>query len=125
MDLDQAVWVFDTSCKGFAPDQRRAWNTIRAKLVEGQKPSKIGGRKGRTEMKEQSYAVVSQNMSSKWVRYYEWADSVSKKFQGHFLTVKDAIDAIPQSYRIIKVNITDNNGKEIDYTINRDAPTKQ
>ena len=39
MDLDQAVWVFDTSCKGFAPDQRRAWNTIRAKLVEGQKPS--------------------------------------------------------------------------------------
>jgi len=37
MDLDQAVWVFDTSC--FAPDQRRAWNTIRAKLVEGQKPT--------------------------------------------------------------------------------------
>ena len=75
-------------------------------------------------MKEQSYAVISQNISPKWIRYYEWADSVSKKFQGRFLTVKDAIDAVPQSYRIIKVDITDNNGKEIDYTINRDAPTE-
>ena len=72
---------------------------------------------------KQDYAVVSQNMASNWVKFYEWADSTSRKFTGHFLRVQDAIDAVPEKFRIIKVDITDDDGKDISYTINRDAPT--
>ena len=73
----------------------------------------------------ETFAAVSQNTTSNWVRFYEWAGSDTKKFTGHFLDVEDAIKAIPQKYRMIKVDITDNDGKPISYTINRDAPTKQ
>lgn len=71
----------------------------------------------------ETFAVVSQNIDSNWVRFYEWAGSDTKKFTGHFLNVEDAIKAVPQTYRMIKVDITDNDGKPISYKINRDAPT--
>lgn len=68
------------------------------------------------------FAAVSQNIASNWVKFYEWAGSDTKKFTGHFLNVKDAINAVPLEYRKIKVDITDNGGKPISYVINRDAP---
>ena len=67
-------------------------------------------------------ATVSQNMTKDWVRFYEWSDSTSKKFTGRFTNVEDAINAVPQDIKIIKVQITDNDGKEINYIINRDNP---
>ena len=69
---------------------------------------------------EKIYAVVSQNITFDWITFYQWADSVSKKWTGHFLDVRDAIKSVPENIRIIKVQIHDKNGKEINYTINRD-----
>jgi hypothetical protein len=71
------------------------------------------------------FAVISQNIDLTWVRYYEWAGSDIKKFTGKFYTVEAAIEAVPQKYRVIKVQIIDKNGKPIDYVINRDASTEQ
>lgn len=70
-------------------------------------------------------AVVNQNFSTTFERFFEWAGTDTKKFQGHFITVEDAIKDIPQKYQIIKVDITDTNGKPVNYIVNRDAPTEQ
>lgn len=73
-------------------------------------------------MKKQTvYGVVSQNFSNDWVRYYEWADSATRKFRGRFVTVKDAVNDIPKSINTIKVQITDDDGKQINYTITREV----
>jgi len=64
-------------------------------------------------------AAISQNFSSDWKRYYEWIDSRTRKFTGKFSTVEEAIKAVPQYNKIIKVQITDEGGKDVSYTINR------
>ena len=71
------------------------------------------------------FAAVSQNITSNWIRFYEWAGSDTKKFTGHFFNVEDVIKAVPQKYRTIKVDISDNDGKPINYVINRDESTEQ
>jgi hypothetical protein len=39
MDIQQAVWVFDTAYQVMRPDEKRAWDAIRKELVEALKPS--------------------------------------------------------------------------------------
>ena len=36
MDLEQAVWVFDTAYRVMRPDEKRAWDIIRKVLVDKQ-----------------------------------------------------------------------------------------
>ena len=64
------------------------------------------------------YAVICQNFSINWERYYEWSGS-SRKFTGRFKTVEDAINDIPKDIKHIRIDVTDNDGKPINYTINR------
>ena len=70
--------------------------------------------------KKSQLAIICHNFTPDFILYYEWADRETMEFQGRFSTVEDTIDTIPQSYRIIKVYIIDNDGKEIKYTIDRD-----
>jgi len=39
MDIKEAVWVFDTAYQVMKPDEKRAWDVIRKKLAEAEKPS--------------------------------------------------------------------------------------
>jgi len=50
MDLDQAVWVFDTSCKGFAPD-------VQVKLEPGEnKKLNLEGRSFKIALTAKAYS---------------------------------------------------------------------
>ena len=66
-------------------------------------------------------AIIYHKFTLDFTLYYQWVDRETRReFQGQFSTVEDTINAIPQSYRIIKVRIVDNDGKAINYTIDRD-----
>jgi hypothetical protein len=71
-------------------------------------------------MKKETFAIIDRVFDDKWVPIFRWADSESRKFQGHFLTIDDAINAIPQNIKKIIINYNDDR-KIIDKEINRES----
>jgi hypothetical protein len=71
------------------------------------------------KFKKDTYAVVDGCFDKDWNYNFRWADSVSRTFYGKFKTVDDAVNSIPRYIKKIVINYADNDGKEINYEINR------
>ena len=75
----------------------------------------------RQEITEEPYALVDMIFDNNWKPVFRWALSTSRKSQGSFSTVDEAIFAVPQNIRKIIVDYKYDD-KEVYKEINRTNP---
>lgn len=53
------------------------------------------------------YAVVDKGCTHDWKHYFRWSDSINRVDNGHFKTIEEAINAVPEHIKKILVQYHD------------------